>query len=79
MDILGFLNRMEFTLNDIEVKGRDNLDKLYACMLAIDQMRQEIAMSANAENNTAPNKDGEEQDGRQADIGAPASVNSTVE
>lgn len=77
MDFLGFLNRMEITLNDIEVKGRDNIDKLYACMLAIDQMRQAIAMSAN--DNTAPNKDGEEQDGRQADISAPASVNSTVE
>ncbi len=56
MDILSFLNTLENTLCNLEVRGRDNIDRLMGCFIAIDNMKQAIL------------KDGEEN-GRQSDIG----------
>ena len=42
MDWLTFLNALENTLNQIEVKGKENLDCMYGCFIAIDKARQTV-------------------------------------
>lgn len=47
------------TLNDIEVRGRDNLDKLLGCINALDSIAKEM----DAEADTASAMDKEDTDG----------------
>ena len=65
MDIIQFLDTLANTLEQIEVKGRENHNRLMGCFIAIDQMKYAISK-----------KDGE-GDGRQVDIPTDGSDNST--
>ena len=56
MDILRFLDILENTLNSIDVKGRDNLNRMVGCLMAIDKMREAMRKEETA-------------NGRQSDIG----------
>ena len=69
MNILDFLNKLENTLEEIEVKGRNNHDRLMGCFIAIDQLRQALLNAT---------KDGEEN-GRQTDIPTDGSNDSIRE
>ena len=42
MDILEFLNTLIATLDEITVKGKDNLDKLLGCIISAENMRGTI-------------------------------------
>ena len=66
IDFLNFLNRLEITLNDIEVKGYANQNKMVGCFVAITQMKQAL-MSM---------KDGEENGG-QVDTGTNSGTDNT--
>lgn len=68
MDWNVWLNTLENTLEQIDVKGRENHDYLVGCFIAIDKAREALAM----EQQMKQNKGGED-DGRQADIGLNAS------
>lgn len=37
-----FLNNLELTLNAIEVKGEQNLNRLLGCILAVKQAKQSL-------------------------------------
>lgn len=80
MGFLEFLNVMENTLNTIEVKGRQNINSLYACLNAIDEMRSSIVASMREE--MAKKQDvpvGGDEVGRQSDIGTESGSNSNGE
>lgn len=63
--LLPMFDTFENTLDAIEVKGRENHDRMLGCMSAIDQMRSIVL--ANIEKS---NKEGVEvKDGRPGDIG----------
>lgn len=38
MDIISKLNAVQNTLDGVEVKGRENLDRLLGCMQTIDEV-----------------------------------------
>lgn len=66
MSLLEFLNTLENTLNELEVKGKKNINYLYGCFVAIEDARKSIL--------SVP-EDGGEVDGRQTDIGTDGSDN----
>ena len=39
------LNLVVYTLNNIEVKGKDNMDKLLGCILTLEEIEDEIKKS----------------------------------
>lgn len=61
--LLPLFDTMQNTLDLIETRGRENLDRLLGCMSAVDQMRSIVL--AHIENTT---KEGVEKNGRQVDI-----------
>lgn len=63
MDIINFLNMLENTLSDISVKGKDNVDKLMGCFIAIDRTRAQLIKES-------------EENGRQVDNGTESSESS---
>ena len=63
MDFLTFLNTMRNSLNQIEVKGKENLDTLFSCILATESMIDSIKNMANKEIDDG----GELADGRRSD------------
>ena len=67
MNLFVFLNKLENTLNDIDVKGKENISKLMGCFLAIEELRQAILST----------KDGEKEDGGQVNTGTDTSSDST--
>lgn len=67
--LLPMFDTFENTLDQIEVKGRENHDRILGCMSAIGQMRSIVL--ANIEKT---NKEGvEAKDGRPGDIGTDSS------
>ena len=42
MDFIDFLSTLSNTLEEIEVHGRNNIDKMYACFFAIDRMKSSL-------------------------------------
>lgn len=44
------LEQIIYTLNSIEVKGKDNLDKLLGCILMLEQMQAESNKQEENEN-----------------------------
>lgn len=42
-----FLTMLINTLNGIEVKGRDNLEKLYCCIVEAERKLEEVRKEAN--------------------------------
>ena len=72
MSIFEFLNTLESTLNTIEVKGKDNLNSLFSCLMAIDEYRNtlksQIEEQMKQEVEQKP-EDGGDEVGRQSDIG----------
>ena len=68
MDFLDFLNGLERTLEEIEVKGRQNHDYLMGCFLMIDKAKDSyLAMQRQSQI-----EDGE-NNGRQTNIGTDTS------
>ena len=49
MDFLTFLNTMLTSLNKIEVRGEENLDTVYGCIMATKSMRDSLLSMANVE------------------------------
>lgn len=74
MNILDFLNALENTLNELSITGRDNMDKLMGCFIAIDRLRESLRQPAESDTNK-----GGEMDGRQADIATAESNDSNGE
>ena len=70
MNLMEFLNKMENSLNSIEVKGEDNINLLLGCLIAIKEARLALYSMI------PPEKESEPQDGRQSDIGAVTSNDS---
>ena len=69
MNILDFLNTLENTLGSLTISGKDNVDKLMGCFLAIDRIKAEIKAQINAQQeNLQDNQEEGEVDGRQIDI-----------
>jgi len=66
MDWLSFLNAMENTLNEIEVKGKQNMDYLVGCFIAIDKAREIVIQQSQ----------GGEENGEQADSATPTGDSS---
>ena len=63
--LLPMFETLQNTLDLVEVKGRDNHDRILGCMRAIDQMRSVVLM-----NIEKTNKEGVEVDnGRSGNIG----------
>ena len=65
MNFLQFLNTLENTLENISIRGRDDLERMGGIYAAIDQMRQSLLVS--------DRKEGGEKNGRQSDIGTDTS------
>ena len=70
MDFLDFLNGLERTLNQIEIKGKQNMDYMLGCFVNIDKARESYINLIKSKNQ--PIEDGE-KDGRQTDIGTDSS------
>lgn len=43
------LERLIYTLNGVEVKGRDNIDKLLGCIMTLESLIEELKERENAE------------------------------
>ena len=70
MNFLQFLATLENTLEQISVRGKEDIDRMEGIFFAITKMRKEIILEMGKEEN--PNKQepqGGEVDGRQSDIG----------
>ena len=74
MSFFQFLDALENTLDSIEVKGKENVERLLGCLNAIDDMRNSLYRSMEQEvaKKTEPVNGGDEV-GRQSDIGADTS------
>ena len=44
--LISTTNTLISTLGDIEVKGRENMDKLLGCILAVEEMRKALIAMA---------------------------------
>ena len=64
MDWMAFLTALENTLNEIEVKGKQNNDHLMGCFIAIDRAKEFLMQQPPVEKD-----EGGEDNGRQTDIG----------
>ena len=73
MSLFEFLGTLENTLNEIEVKGKKNINYLGGCFRAIDELRKAL----NEQSPVTDNKQqsGGEEDGRQTDTGLTACDN----
>ena len=71
MNFLQFLNTLENTLENISIRGRDDLERVGGICAAIDQMRHSIL--------NPHKKEGGEEDGRQSDIGTDSGNDSKRE
>ena len=65
-DLLPMYDTFRNTLNGIEVKGRENIERLLGCMSAVDQME---AITLEHINKLNEQKGVEPTDGRQSNIG----------
>lgn len=63
MEFITFLNVLDNTLDNIEVHGRENVDRMAGIFRAIDNMRYQLTSEG-------------EDDGRQVDIGTDSSNDS---
>lgn len=45
MDMIGTLKAVENTLNQIEVKGRENMDRLLGCIIAVQKLQEKLKES----------------------------------
>lgn len=70
MNIIAMLDQLANSLGQIEIKGRDNIDIMLGCMIAIDRIKSVISeyMQPTKEAVEKPEV-GEDEDGRQTDIG----------
>jgi hypothetical protein len=67
MNFVEFLTTLENTLNEVSVCGKNNVDKLSACFIAIEEMRNSIIQMAQKHKEEAltdtPTGNGGETDG----------------
>lgn len=59
MDFLTFLNTMLNSLNTIEVRGKENIDTLYGCIVATESMRNSLISLGTAEQKDEQPKGGD--------------------
>lgn len=64
MTLLNMLDALENTLDSVEVKGYDNMDKIMGCVNVVRQMKGILE-----EMQQKQDQQGDEVDGRQTDIG----------
>jgi len=70
MNIIGMLDQLANSLEQIEIKGRDNIDIMLGCMIAIDKIKSVISEYMQPTKETVEKPEvGEDEDGRQTDIG----------
>ena len=70
MNFLEFLDTLQNTLDEIEVRGRKNIDAMSASMNAIEAMKNSIIASFQQEiAKPTETVDGGDEVGRQGDIG----------
>ena len=69
MNIIGMLDQLANSLEQIEIKGRDNIDIMLGCMIAIDKIKSVISEYMQPTKEAVEKPKVGEDDGRQTDIG----------
>lgn len=68
MNIIGMLDQLANSLGQIEIKGRENIDIMLGCMIAIDQIKAVFTEFMQPTEEAVEKPEVGEEDGRQTDI-----------